>query len=215
MFDRDNEKVVLKGIIIPENGVVFIDGHQMNGSVVETRLGTVKNIRIEGSKLIGDIFLVNTEKGCEVKAILDDPNHHFPVSMGFGVIDYNIDMREITSWELFELSAVNVPANVGAKVVKSIGDIDKKLKHYEVMRPAYKEFLKSFLSDAFCNSIGYKKTGELIVDISNVYEIALDKLKTNKVETPQVKEIPKQPKQMTQEQAQKFADLIVSKILKF
>jgi hypothetical protein len=222
LADRDGETVLVKGMKVPENGVPFIDGHNMNGSVVENRLGTVKNIRIEQNRIVGDIVLVNTIKGREVKAILDDTEHPFAVSMGFGVMDYDVDTRYIKEWELFELSAVNVPANVKARVIKQLSEkektpdlkLEKKLKHYETIKPSHREFVKMFLSDSFVEKIGYQKTGNLLIDIAGVYEVGLDKL-TQTVETPQLQKTSNKPITYTlsPKQTALLIDQIVYKVL--
>lgn len=217
--DRDGEVVIVRGMKIPENGVPFIDRHDMNGSVIATRLGTVKNIRIEGNKIVGDIKMVDTMAGNEARKIMDDPEHPFPVSMGFGVMDYDPDTKEIREWELFELSAVNVPSNIRARVLKSIHieETDKKLKHYEDIRKTHREFIKLFLSDSFTKAIGYTKTGDLLIDIANINDVVLNRFKALSLsETPKASTKVERPKtiQLTEEQSNRIADIFVNNILK-
>lgn len=217
VMDRDGEIVKVDGMQLPENGVPFIDGHDMSGSVITRRLGTVKNIRVEGNKVVGEIILVDTIKGNEVKKILDDKEHPFPVSMGFGVIDFDANTNEIKEWELFELSAVNVPSNIKARVLKQleIEDFEKIKSHYKTIKAPMKEFTKSFLSDSFCKKVGYKKQGDLLLDVNGLFEVVCNKLKSE-VETPQAKKTSKKltTKTLSEKQVDALAEKIASVFIK-
>lgn len=175
--DRDGEIINLTGIELPVNGVPFLDAHRQNGSAIEERLGTLKNIRIEGDELKGEImFWEGNPKGLLAKELASDPDHPMPVSIGFGVKEYDPLTKTILEWELYELSLVNVPANVEAKLEKGITikeyeDIFKKIKRYEQIRPAFKEFTKLFFNDSFVNRLGMEKTEDLVFDIAKMYTI--------------------------------------------
>ena len=201
IVDRDGEIVLVKGINFPSavNGVPLIDAHNMNGSVVENVLGRVYNLKrekVDGiSVLTGEVKFAETPRGF-IARMLVEGGFVDSVSIGFGVKEYDPDTKIIQKSELYETSLVAVPANPEAKfdikkaldVDKDLDVIEKKLNRYNEIAPVYKEICKTFLSDTYCKSINYEKTGNLILDICKIYEVSLSKFNTQeplKVETPQ------------------------------
>ena len=103
------------------------------------------------------------------------------VSIGIGVEKFDVDNKTITKSKLFEVSLVSVPANPEALIEldknAEMGDeITKKLKHYDEIHPAFREFTKTFLSTKFCKTINYEKKGNLVLDINRVFKLILENL---------------------------------------
>lgn len=206
--DRMGEIVILKGleIIHPERGIIMLDQHAMQDSVVDNVMGRIRNIKISNKdgtiKLRGELDFAPTPRA-QIGKMLVDGGYVDSLSIGFGVKKYDPETREILEGELYECSIVSVPANTGAlidsvkdlkeleeKTIEEVSKIEKKLKRYDEIKPAFKEFSKLFLSNNFCKEIGYEKTDSMILDINKIHELILNKLKnTPQVEAPQEKKV--------------------------
>jgi phage head maturation protease len=203
IYDRDEEIVMVSGFTNVGDPIVFIDAHDQSGRTVDTRLGTVLNTRVDGDTVVGEIKFVDTEAGRAVKAIADDPDHILPVSIGFGVMEYDHQKRAINQWVLYELSSVNVPANPKAQVIKSkdLESIDKlnvKLNNYEDIHPKIKKY-RSFAKEVR-ELLEIEASGDELLDLESLHHVLLSKLKSQ-VEVVETQELPK-----TETQTARFRD---------
>lgn len=184
-IDRDGEIVMMDGMMLPdwikENGIPMIDSHNSRSSVVTNGLGAFRNPRIEmrgGKKsLVVEPDFAPTPNG-EIAKILymgvDGGKPYFTnVSMGFDVYDYDNATGEIKAWEPFEGSLVTVGANMSARFSdKAPNDVTiaKNLARFKQIKDPFKAFTTLFMSDEFCEKIGYEKDGDLMVDINGIYD---------------------------------------------
>jgi hypothetical protein len=222
-LDRDGEVVEVDGWIEPTDkalGVPMLDSHKMYDGVTMNGLGAVRNLRktkIDGKKaIVGEPDFAPTPHGEIAKVLylgVDGGKPYFTnVSMGFGVYDYDRSNGHIKEWELYECSLVTTGANRGASFTdkKSVDaeDVGKKLARYDEIHPVFKEFTKLFLSTKFCETIGYSKDGDILVDVNGVYDTIIQKFNQPIVEAPPAAEVeapPIEPQRATEEirQAQK------------
>lgn len=208
VVDRDGEVVEVAGITLPSDKTVrLLNSHKMNDDVVVNVLGSVTNLRKtkeDGVAMIkGDITFANSPYGAIAKELVMD-GHVNAVSIGFGVAEYDPGNKHITKSELWETSLVAVPANPEAlislgKGLKNaddeVSEIEKVLDHYKTIKPAWSELTKTFLSENFAIEIGYKKTGDVLIDLNNIFSVVLDKFKSTKAVTQQVEKITSSKKQ--------------------
>ena len=195
VVDRDGEIVSVSGIRIPERGVPLLDSHKMWDNVTDNVLGRIINITKVTSgihpSMTGEIEFAPTPKGQIAKALVEG-GYVDSVSIGFSVIDYNNQTRTILESELYECSLVSVPANPMAliNIQKSvektpISEIEKTLNHYKKIKPVWDQVRKTFLLDDFFKKYNVEKTGELLFDLDNIYNVLFKEVKELKEETPQ------------------------------
>ena len=196
IVDRDNEIISIDGMNIDnfKANPVLLDAHNMHGSVVDNVLGRVEDIRKTiddaGVKVLqGILKFADTPRALIAKSLVDGGFVN-TVSVGFNISDYDRKNAIATKSELYELSLVSVPANIGATIgAKGMkadeigGELVKKLKNYEEIHPTIKEYRKNFMSKELCELIGYEKTGDEANDIANIYK-AMTELIIGKQETP-------------------------------
>lgn len=187
--DRDGDIISVDGMDLSnyQKNPVVLDAHMMNGSVIDTMLGNMKNITKttdeRGIKMItGEIDFAPSPKG-QIAKMLVEGGYAKTVSVGFGVNDYNAEMRTITRSELYEVSLVNVPANVEAQVIKSLkgdetveGKLIKTLKNYDDIKPKIKQYRALIMNDDLCKKLGYEKTGDELVDLKNITDLMFKEL---------------------------------------
>lgn len=197
IMDRDGEVVMVDGIEIKDavKGIPLLDSHAMTESVVSNVVGRAINLyksEKDGKmQLEGSLKFAPTKVGQEAQKLVDG-GFVDTVSIGFSVKEYDHETKRILKSELYEVSLVAVPANPEATISigKSVSKLSKEMEHYKSIKPVVAEFRKAFLSETFCKTIGYEKTGDELVDIASIYNIVLDKLSVDsvdEVETPQVK----------------------------
>lgn len=181
--DRDGEVVKLSGCRNLGESVVFIDAHMQNGSVITTRLGTAINSRIDGDEMVADIKFVNTEAGKQAEMIAADKDHVFPVSIGFGVYEFDEVTKEVLDWEQYEVSAVNVPANKGAMIKnKSLEEGVQRLEKAERDARVLKEYRRVLMSNKLWSTLGLTKGENELANVVVLCDILKGKLNTE--ETP-------------------------------
>lgn len=107
---------------------VVLDNHRTYGSVADT-LGSVVpgSVRVEGDTLVGQIRIAKTERGDAVLDLIGD-GHLRAVSLGYDVDEFEETRAKArtdggkrslltpTSWEPYEVSIVQMPADAGATV---------------------------------------------------------------------------------------------------
>lgn len=107
---------------------VVLDNHRAYGSVADT-LGAVVagSVRVEGTQLVGKIKFARTQRGDDVLALIEDGVLR-AVSVGYDVDEYEEtrakdradggkrSLLTPTSWEPYEVSVVQMPADAGATV---------------------------------------------------------------------------------------------------
>jgi len=185
--DRDGEVVKVEGINTKnyESNPVLLDAHNMQGSVVTTVLGKVVNLiktkAVDGvNELLGELVFANTPNAQMAKSLVQE-GFVKTVSMGFGVRDYDHASKTINESELYEVSLVSVPANVGALIGKSFNieqpnDLIKRLKNYQDIKPKIKEYRNFFLSKEITDLLGYEKTGNELIDMKAIYNSIIKEL---------------------------------------
>lgn len=200
-LDSDGEVIDMDGgrIRNKSNGIPMIDSHDSWSSVTQKGLGAFRNPRftkIDNEKvLVGEPDFAPTPNGDIARILYMGVNGGKPyftdVSVGIAVYDYNNETKHITEWEVFECSLVTAGSNRKAVFTdKSLKDDDgdiqiaKDLARFKQINPAFKEFTKTFLSDSFCEIIGYKKDGNMLVDIANLYDIVINKIQVKEAPTP-------------------------------
>lgn len=190
--DRDGEIVLVDGVSIPDTRTVpLLDAHQSNGSVVDNVLGKISNIEkvdVGGVRRITGVDSYAPTPRGDIAKVLVDGGFVSSVSIGFGVVDYDYESSVITKSELYEVSLVAIPANPFATIElgkQTEAELDKVIKNYKDIKPKVKEYRKTFLSDELCDILGYKKTGDELIDIVSIYDLMLAKVQS-------VKETPKQ-----------------------
>lgn len=205
IVDRYAEIVKVDGLDLKnyKKNPVFIDAHASTGSVVDKALGILKNITKEkdkdGIKMItAEIDFAPTPNGQLAKELFEG-GYVSTVSIGFRIMPkgYDMESRTITKSELIEVSAVLVPANTAAQVIKAFkidgGDGEKSIRLKNALmahfanKPALKAYRKLLLGDELCNQLGYTKTGVELTDIENVFALLKEKALEPKAETPPVK----------------------------
>ncbi|WP_166820512.1 phage major capsid protein [Thalassoroseus pseudoceratinae] len=133
MFDYERYEVVpetllMSGVDLPER-IPLLDSH--NRDRVKDILGSARNLRIEGDKLILDIDVSNTE--ADVKKKIDE-KHITDLSIGYSVLKklyvpedetamidgraFSGPMNVATQWELREVSLTPIGADQLAKIRK-------------------------------------------------------------------------------------------------
>jgi hypothetical protein len=212
--DSDGEIVKVDGgkIRNPKVGIPMIDSHNSWSSVVQNGLGAIRKPRftvVDGKKaLVGEPDFAPTPAGEIAKILYMGVNGGKPyftdVSMGFMVYDYDNETKTITEWEIFELSLVTAGANRGARFIdkKSLKveeaeepteedvQIAKDLARFKQINEPFKEFCKLFLDDEFCKLVGYKKDGDLLIDINSLYDIIYTKFSVTEEDPLKTKEAP-------------------------
>lgn len=189
--DRDGEIVLVDGVKLPESRIVpLLDAHNSWGSVVDNVLGRVTDIsreEVDGVKRIaGKDEYADTPRG-RIAKVLVDGGFVTSVSIGFSVLDYDYDNGIIRESELYEVSLVAIPANPLATIdlgKQTETELEKVVKNYKDIKPKVKEYRATFLSDEFCDIVGYQKIGDELIDIVGVFESITKKLN-------EVKENPK------------------------
>lgn len=183
IVDRDGEVVLVDGMDLTnfEQNPVLIDSHEYRSSVIDRVLGKVVNLKkiidTDGHKaLVGNIEFAPTPSGQLAKSLVDG-GFVKTVSIGFrGIWD---GMTCVKS-ELFELSLVAIPANIGAmfKSVKGFEDTEetdfiKILNHYNELKSKVKVYRDTFLDNELWKSLDIEKTGDEIQDIIIVSDALL------------------------------------------
>ena len=204
IVDRDGEMVAIDGINIPDKGVPLLNSHNMYGDVVENVLGKVTNIqkvkKSSGNELIGEVEYAPTPKGHLAKTLVST-GFVDSVSIGFKMCEYDDMTRTIVKSELYEVSLVSVPANPSALFLnksfkeqeEAVFDLEKTLNHYKTIKGAWDEFRKTFLSDELSRLLEFKKKGDLLIDINDLYTLLLKRLSEThkaKITSTQVKIAP-------------------------
>lgn len=97
-------------------------------------IGSWKNIRVEGNALKAEAVFSNTEKGQEIKQMVEEGTLN-AVSVGVIVKEYSYDEEmivvgqtgaTITKSELLEASIVNIPANPNAVAIRNKYFVEEK-----------------------------------------------------------------------------------------
>lgn len=188
--DRDGEVVDIDGISIDSylKNPVLIDAHNINGSVVQTVLGRLKNITktkdADGVKLLSGVAeFADTPNGNIARKLVEE-GYLKTVSIGFGVLDYDAKDMRISKSELYETSLVSVPANVQATIGKSLkaderieDAVVKRLKNYDYIKPVLKEYRNFIQDDGLRALLGYEPTGDELIDLKNIFDLIHLKLK--------------------------------------
>ena len=124
-----NESLVAKGAVYPRESVPILNCHDRYS--IDKILGSVRDLKTEGEKLIGRLFFADTEEGSKafelvksghlatgsvgyyrIKSIWIEENQ----STEFNGKTYNGPLLLTTEWGLDEFSLVPVPADEGATV---------------------------------------------------------------------------------------------------
>jgi HK97 family phage prohead protease len=130
--DRDEEIVVPTGVenldeYLSLNPIVLVNHNWFGMPVGKAVGGEVYQDRIELS-----VQFAETELGREVRYLYDEGFLN-SFSIGFGVKDYEDKavegktVRHYTKWELYEVSAVTVPANRYANILRQVEERGKEL----------------------------------------------------------------------------------------
>ena len=132
-IDRDGEVILptaFKNLdrYLKENPVIlgFHDYHNFP-------IGKAVDGRIEKNALVLDIVFAETEKGKEAKYLYDNSFMN-SFSVGFIPKDWEYDKdsnRVYTEVELLEVSAVPVPANAAANIIRQAEKDGVNLKHFK------------------------------------------------------------------------------------
>lgn len=188
--DRDGEVVDIDGISIDSyiKNPVLIDAHNINGSVVQTVLGRLKNLTktkdANGVKLLSGVAeFADTPNGNIARKLVEE-GYLKTVSIGFGVLDYDAKDMRISKSELYETSLVSVPANVQATIGKSLkaderieDAVVKRLKNYDYIKPVLKEY-RNFVQDNDLRALlAYEPTGDELIDLKNIFDLIHLRLK--------------------------------------
>lgn len=199
--DRDGEIILISGMKTEnfEKNPIMIDAHRVFDPVTQVVLGKWLNPKVEKGEdgslcYTATPEFADTPNGRIAKTLVDG-GFVKTTSIGFGVFDYDFDNKVITESELYEGSLVSVPSNVGAMISKVLGksvdmgenDLIKKLTNYEEWHPRIKEFRRLILGDELCEMLGYKKIGNELVDLQNIYDIVLIKVKAHDPENQEQK----------------------------
>jgi HK97 family phage prohead protease len=86
-------------------------------------IGLVRNLRIEGGRLLGEFHFSNNARATEVWA--DVQGGFMPyVSIGYRIVEYqqstDSDLMTVIRWELFESSSVSMPADISVGIGRSV-----------------------------------------------------------------------------------------------
>ncbi|RLC39110.1 phage major capsid protein [Candidatus Falkowbacteria bacterium] len=128
--DRDGDVVVPDGISLKDfkKNPIALFSHNHNFPI-----GTWENLRVEGKRLVGDLFLAaaGTSKLVDEVRSLVEQRILKAVSIGFSVSDYT-EIKQTGGYrfektELHEASLVAVPANQNALMVKGLSAESKAL----------------------------------------------------------------------------------------
>lgn len=194
--DRDNEVVLIDGIEMEsyKKNPVFLWGHKVRGDIYDV-LGNTKNWDVEYDEnmkkmLTFEVDYADHEKAQAAKG-MHEKGMAKGVSIGFAFSPegYQRSMSNgqpnyITKSTLREVSNVIVGANPDAlAMAKSFNLLDatteKQLiieKNHPIYKKKLKYFRSKFLSDELCAKLGYEKTGNELLDISNIYDTLSKKL---------------------------------------
>ncbi len=102
---------------------------------VDSAVGRIENVRVDGGTIVGDVVFGSGDDEQSIfrkydEGILTD------VSIGYKINKYEVEEREseadivtVTDYEIFEVSAVGIGFDAGAKIDRSSGEeeIDKEL----------------------------------------------------------------------------------------
>lgn len=145
-----NESLVAKGAVYPRESVPILNCHDRYS--IDKILGSVREMKTEGEKLIGRLFFADTEEGTKafelvksghlatgsvgyyrIKSIWIEENQ----STEFNGKTYNGPLLLTTEWGLDEFSLVPVPADEDATVRgkndNGFGVIEKNKKELDIM----------------------------------------------------------------------------------
>ncbi len=122
--DRDGDIVVPTGVTnlkdyLGKNPVILF-GHNWSGAPIGKAVGG----QVNDNRLELQIVFAETDLGKEVKYLYDNGFMN-SFSIGFLPIDYEVFQEDekrgykFTKWELLEVSAVSIPANSGANILRS------------------------------------------------------------------------------------------------
>lgn len=225
--DSDNEIVMVDGIDMEryKNNPVFLWGHKTSGDVYDI-LGNTKNWDIEideqGRKMLTfGVDYADHEKAQAAKQ-MHDKGMARGISIGFrfnpdGYIRNENGINYITKSELKEISNVIVGANPDAlQMAKSYNLLnettEKELiiaKNFPLYKQKIKMFRSKFLNEELCKKLNYTKTGNEILDISNLYDILVQKLANL-----ERKNAVNQPEKISREEALKIFNDTIDKYFK-
>jgi HK97 family phage prohead protease len=183
IIDRDGETVSVDGMDITNflKNPVLLDAHYMNGSVIQTMLGKIVNLQKttdeNGVKMImGEIEFAPNPNGQIAKDMVKG-GFAKTFSVGYSVTDYNAQLKRITGSELYEVSLVNVPANVEAQITKGMKEgesmsdkLFKTISNYTDIKPKIKQYRALFMSDALFEKLGLTKSDDELVNMKNIYD---------------------------------------------
>jgi HK97 family phage prohead protease len=212
IVDRDGEMISVDGMDVTnfKNNPVMIDAHNMNGSIVDNVLGKVNNLKKstdeKGIKQwVGEPEFAPTPKG-QVAKMLVDGGYVKTVSVGFGVKDFDHTTGLITKSELYEVSLVAVPSNVGAMISKSLkGDetvetkLIKSLGNYENIKKKIKQYRALFMSDELWAERKMTKSGNELVDLKAIFDVLTKEITNEKEEQDSEKEKVENKEEQTDE----------------
>jgi HK97 family phage prohead protease len=222
IMDRDGEVVDIDGLDLSnyKKNPVLLDAHNMYGSVIDTVLGRLENLKKvteDGiKKCKATLVFANTPRAQLAKMLVMD-GYVKTVSIGFGVKGYDPDGNRITKSELYETSLVSVPANVGAMIGKSLkgmedNEIVKKLRNYAEIHPKIKEYRRLFLGSEMLEKLGYTKGEDELIDIKSIYDLLLTKLEAPVEIEEKEEETPNpEPEEKAPQYTQEEIDTMVAK----
>lgn len=188
--DSDDEVVEISGGDFKRylKNPVWIWGHRMMFGDAYDVIGRAEDLRVETSEsgekqLTFNPVYARHQKAQDIKAMHED-GIATAISIGFKVKEYDFERKVITSWELFEISNVIVPANEDAiayateKGILNEQEVQDfiKAKVQKINKKKLSEYRSLFLGKDLLSLIGYTKTGNELVDVKNVYNLILENL---------------------------------------